>query len=126
METNEEAILAAWWAARREIIDPAIGENRGRMVKRTGSGFPTEFTTTLDAVHFAKTTQVALTVRNADLPTDRRFDFRGGVDLGDIVDADKSIYGDGVDIATHIEAPVEPADGRRQNSWGAAPLALIR
>jgi adenylate cyclase len=108
METDEGATLAAWWAARREIIDPAIAEHHGRIVKHTGDGFLAEYTTALDAVQCAIAMQTALAARNADQPTDRRLDFRMGVNLGDIVVDDEDIYGDGVNISARIEALAEP------------------
>ena len=108
METDEQATLAAWWAARQDIIDPAIGEHQGRIVKHTGDGFLAEFTTALDAVQCAISMQTALGERNADQPTDRRLDFRMGVNLGDIVVDDEDIYGDGVNISARIEALAEP------------------
>ncbi|MBT3361898.1 MAG: adenylate/guanylate cyclase domain-containing protein [Rhodospirillales bacterium] len=104
METDEEATLAAWWAARREVIDPAIGEHRGRIVKHTGDGFLAEFATALDAVRCAIAMQSALATLNADRPADRRLNFRMGVNLGDIVVDDEDIYGDGVNIAARIES----------------------
>ena len=39
MEADEEATLAAWWAARKNVIDPTTAEHRGRIVKLTGDGF---------------------------------------------------------------------------------------
>ena len=102
METDEEATLTAWWAARREIIDPAIGDHHGRMVKHTGDGFLAEFNTALDAVQCAIAMQTALAAGNADQPAGRRLDFRMGVNLGDIVVDDEDIYGDGVNIAARL------------------------
>ncbi|HJP22128.1 MAG TPA: hypothetical protein QF861_11270 [Alphaproteobacteria bacterium] len=39
MEADEEATLAAWWGARKEVIDPGIAAHGGRIVKHTGDGF---------------------------------------------------------------------------------------
>jgi len=46
--------------------------------------------------------------RNADVPEDKRIDFRIGVNLGDIIADGRDIYGDGVNIAARLEALAEP------------------
>ncbi len=108
MDADEEATMAAWWAARGEVIDPKIAEHGGRIVKHTGDGFLAEFTTVLDAVRCAAAIQRDLSARNADVPAERRMDFRMGVNLGDIVVDAEDIYGDGVNIAARLEALAEP------------------
>src|SRR5207248_10099820 len=49
-----------------------------------------------------------MTARNAEIPAERRIEFRVGLNLGDIIIADKDIYGDGVNIAARLEALAEP------------------
>jgi TolB-like protein len=46
--------------------------------------------------------------RNADVPADRRIDFRIGINVGDIISDDNDIYGDGVNVAARLEALAEP------------------
>lgn len=46
--------------------------------------------------------------RNADVPADQRFEFRVGVNVGDITIGGDDIYGGGVDIAGRLEAMTEP------------------
>ncbi|MDP6572993.1 MAG: adenylate/guanylate cyclase domain-containing protein [Rhodospirillales bacterium] len=108
MEADEQATLEAWWSARKEVIDPRIAEHGGRIVKHTGDGFLAEFSTVLDAVACAVTIQTELGKRNAGVPTERRMDFRMGVNLGDITVDEEDIYGDGVNIAARLEALAEP------------------
>ncbi|MDP6624526.1 MAG: adenylate/guanylate cyclase domain-containing protein, partial [Alphaproteobacteria bacterium] len=108
MEADEEGTLAAWWTARRDLIDPAIADQGGRIVKHTGDGFLAEFGTAHDAVRCAVAMQRALQDFNTGRPDDRRLDFRMGVNLGDIVVDREDIYGDGVNIAARIEALAEP------------------
>ena len=108
MEADEEATLAAWWAARQDIIDPSVAEHGGRIVKHTGDGFLAEFATATQAVRCAVAMQSALRARNADAPGERRFAFRMGINLGEIVADAEDIYGDGVNIAARIEALAEP------------------
>jgi adenylate cyclase len=43
MGADEEETLARLKAHRREVVDPRIGEHRGRIVKTTGDGLLAEF-----------------------------------------------------------------------------------
>ena len=96
MEADEDATLAAWWAARRDIIDPAVADHDGRMVKHTGDGFLAEFATATQAVRCAVSMQTALAERRTEVADGERFDFRMGVNLGEIVVDAEDIYGEGV------------------------------
>ncbi len=100
MERDTNGTVAAWQAARGDVIDPAIGEHSGRIVKHTGDGFLAEFPTVLDAVECA----IAMQGQLAESP----LDFRMGINLGDIVDDGEDIHGEGVNIAARIEALAEP------------------
>ena len=46
--------------------------------------------------------------RNAELPENRRMEFRIGVNLGDVIEEESRIYGDGVNIAARLEALADP------------------
>src|SRR6266853_1239719 len=109
MGEDEEGTLAALRVWRREIADPRIKEHRGRIVKTTGDGFLVEFASVVDAVHCAVEMQRAMVERNAEIPVDRRIEFRVGINLGDIISEDHDIYGDGVNVAARLEALAEPA-----------------
>jgi len=100
MEQDSDATVAAWKAARSDVIDPAISDHGGRIVKHTGDGFLAEFTTVQDAVRCAIDMQVLL--------ADRPLEFRMGIDLGDIIDDGEDIHGEGVNIAARIEGLAEP------------------
>ena len=109
MGEDEERTLATLRMWRREIADPRIREHRGRIVKTTGDGFLVEFASVVDAVHCAVEMQREMALRNADLPAERRVEFRIGINLGDIISEDDDIYGDGVNVAARLEALAEPA-----------------
>ncbi len=100
MEEDTDGTVSAWKAARSDLIDPAISDHMGRIVKHTGDGFLAEFSTVLDAVNCAIAVQTQL--RASPL------EFRIGVNLGDIVDDGEDIHGEGVNIAARIEALAEP------------------
>jgi len=108
MQRNEDATMTAWWSYRREIVDPEVAANRGRVVKLTGDGFLAEFPSVSDAVTAAVAIQTEIAARVRDVPHDDRVEFRMGINLGDILKDDEDIYGDGVNIAARIEALAEP------------------
>ena len=47
-------------------------------------------------------------VRNADIPEERRIEFRIGINLGDVIVEDSDLYGDGVNVAARLEALASP------------------
>jgi adenylate cyclase len=61
----------------------------------------------VDAVKCTVEIQRELAERNSELPDDRQMQFRIGVNLGDVVEEEGRIYGDGVNIAARIEALAE-------------------
>ena len=108
MRLDEEGTMAAWWSYRRDVVDPIVADHGGRVVKLTGDGFLAEFSSATDAVSAAVAMQSEIASRVADVPEDRRVQFRMGVNLGDILWDDEDIYGDGVNIAARIEGLAEP------------------
>lgn len=108
MEADESGTLARLKTHRIELIDPAIAKHNGRIVKTTGDGMLVEFASVADAVQCAAEIQRRMAKRNADVPEDRRIDFRIGINLGDIIVEDDDVYGGGVNIAARLEALAEP------------------
>jgi adenylate cyclase len=106
--SDEEGTLARLKAHRRELIDPKIAEHQGRIVKTTGDGLLVEFASPVKAVRCAVEVQRGMLERNADLPPQRRIEFRIGINLGDVIVEDGDIYGDGVNVAARLEGIAEP------------------
>ena len=65
MGADEEGTLAALKASRREVVDPTIGEHRGRIVKTTGDGMLVEFASVVDAVRCAVEVQREMRLNGA-------------------------------------------------------------
>jgi class 3 adenylate cyclase len=82
MGADEEGTLDRLKALRRELSDPKIKEHRGRIVKTTGDGLLIEFASVVDAVRCAVEVQREMAQRNADIPADRRIEFRVGIMTG--------------------------------------------
>jgi class 3 adenylate cyclase/DNA-binding CsgD family transcriptional regulator len=107
MGANEAATLAALKAHRKELVDAKITEHRGRIVKLIGDGMLVEFTSVVNAVACAAEIQRKMRERNADVPEERRIEFRIGINLGDIIGDENDIYGDGVNVAARLESIAE-------------------
>jgi TolB-like protein/Tfp pilus assembly protein PilF len=73
-----------------------------------GDGFLVEFPSVVNAVACAAAIQKTMVARNADLPEDRTIQLRIGVNLGDVIVEGGDVFGDGVNIATRLEAMAEP------------------
>jgi adenylate cyclase len=108
MGVDEEGTLARLKAHRRELIDPKIAEHRGRIVKTTGDGLLAEFASVVDAVRCSVEIQGEMAERNGEMPSDRRIEFRVGINVGDIIIDENDIFGDGVNVAARLEALAEP------------------
>ena len=108
MGIDEEGTLARLNAVRREFLEPKITEHRGRVVKRTGDGILIEFASAVDATRCAVETQHGMSLRNADIPPEKRIELRIGVHVGDIIIEDDDIFGDGVNIAARLESIAQP------------------
>ncbi len=106
MGADEVGTLAALKASRREIVDPAIAEHNGRIVKTTGDGMLVEFSSAVDAVTCAMTMQQKMAERNGSAA--QAIAFRIGINVGDIIIDGGDIFGDGVNVAARLESIAEP------------------
>ena len=95
MGDDELSTLSALKAHREELIDAKIAEHYGRIVKVMGDGLLVEFSSVVEAVECAVEMQNAMTTRNAEVPEERRIQFRVGINLGDVIVENDDIFGDG-------------------------------
>jgi TolB-like protein/class 3 adenylate cyclase len=108
MGADEEGTHERLKALRSDLVDPKIGEHRGRIVKNTGDGMLVEFGSVVDAVRCAVEIQRAMIDRNAHTPENKRISFRIGINLGDVIAEPEDIFGDSVNISSRLEALAEP------------------
>jgi TolB-like protein/Flp pilus assembly protein TadD len=73
------------------------------VVDSPGDNILAEFASVVDAVNGAIKIQEEIKRTNADTPQDRRMEFRIGINLGDVIEEEERIYGDGVNIAARVE-----------------------
>jgi len=88
----------------KEIMTGLVQHHRGRVVGTAGDSMLSEFASVVDAVECAVEIQKELKTRNAELPENRRMEFRIGVNLGDVIEDGDQILGDGVNIAARLES----------------------
>jgi len=107
MGEDEEATVRTL-TAYREMMSTLIQKHQGRVVDSPGDNLLAEFASVVDAVRCGVETQEELRARNAELPEDRKMEFRIGINLGDVIEEGERIYGDGVNIAARVEGLAEP------------------
>jgi TolB-like protein/class 3 adenylate cyclase/Tfp pilus assembly protein PilF len=107
-QADEEGTRARFQADLHEIFEPRIAAHHGRLIKTMGDGLLVEFHSVVDALKCAIDVQRAEAERNAGLPTDRRMEFRIGINLGDVIVEGDDIHGDGVNIADRLQALADP------------------
>jgi TolB-like protein/class 3 adenylate cyclase/Flp pilus assembly protein TadD len=91
MDDDEEATVRTLTTCRSAISD-LVQQYRGRVVDSPGDNILAEFKSVVDAVNCAVEIQMQ---------------FRIGVNLGDVIDEEGRIYGDGVNIAARVESLAE-------------------
>ena len=106
MDDDEEATVRTLTTYRVAIND-LVQQYRGRVVDTPGDNILSEFTSVVDAVNCAVEIQRELAERNTELPSNRKMEFRIGVNLGDVIEEEGRIYGDGVNIAARVESMAE-------------------
>jgi TolB-like protein len=92
----------------RVLIDPTIAAHRGHIVKNTGDGLLAEFNSVVDAMRCAVDVQRGMAERNLDVSPNNRIEFRIGINVGDVIQDNGDIFGDGVNVAARLEAIAEP------------------
>ena len=102
MRDDEEATVRDI-AAHRILINEIIQQHHGRVIDSPGDNILAEFASVVDAVNGAIKIQDGIKKSNTDTPKDRRMEFRIGINLGDVIEEEERIYGDGVNIAARVE-----------------------
>ena len=108
MEEDEEWTILNL-EENKKLMARLIKEFNGRIVDAPGDNILAEFGSVVNAVECAVTIQIELKSKYAESPKNNRMEFRIGVNLGDVIIKDNSIYGDGVNAAARIESLADPS-----------------
>lgn len=95
-------------SAGLDLISERIKAAGGRVVNFAGDAVLADFASVVAAVETAVSIQKALADRDADMPEDKRLQFRIGVNLGDVIVDRDDIFGDGVNVAARLEGLADP------------------
>ncbi len=85
-----------------------IIEAGGRIFKTAGDSVLAEFPSAVDALRCAINVQESLRIKNNAYPMSRQMAYRMGLTIGDVVDQDGDLLGDGVNIAARLESLAQP------------------
>ena len=107
MGDDEEATVRTL-TSYREVMTILIQQHNGKVVDSPGDNLLAEFVSVVDAVQCAVAVQKEIKARNDQLPENRRMQFRIGINLGDVIQEEERIYGDGVNIAARLEGLSDP------------------
>jgi len=92
----------------RKVFDDFVKRAGGRIFNTAGDGVMCEFSSAVEATRCAIDIQESLRTANMALPADRQMHFRIGISIGDVVERDGDLLGDGVNIAARLQALAEP------------------
>src|SRR5512137_2139549 len=105
---EDEAATVKTLEAYKQVMFSLIRQHRGRVIDSPGDNLLAEFASVVDAVQCAVAVQKEIQARNNELPENRKMLFRIGVNLGDVIEEESRIYGDGVNIAARLESLANP------------------
>ena len=105
-EDEEQTLLT--FRAHSAVFDALVAQHHGRVFNRAGDAILAEFDSAVEAVRCATDIQAALQTSNAQLPENRRVQFRIGVNLGDVLRQGEDLLGDGVNVAARLQTAAAP------------------
>ena len=104
---DDEAATVHTLTSYRNVISTLIKQHNGNVIDSPGDNLLAEFVSVVDAVQCAVSVQKEIKVRNEELSENRKMQFRIGINLGDVIQEEERIYGDGVNIAARLEGMAE-------------------
>lgn len=104
---DEEEGLARLESYRR-VFDDFVARSGGRVFNSGGDSVMCEFPSAVEATRCAIDIQESLRTRNLSFPADRQMHFRIGITIGDVVERDGDLLGDGVNVAARLQSLAVP------------------
>jgi adenylate cyclase len=91
-----------------QIVRQAVAEYSGHVIKTVGDAFLVDFPSVVNAVQCAQRIQDHFRAHNAEKEANEQIHIRIGIHSGDIVQRDGDVFGDGVNVASRLQALAEP------------------
>jgi len=91
----------------RNVISDLVQQHHGQVIDSPGDNLLAEFSSVVDALRCGWDVQKEIEARNSELPENRRMNYRIGINLGDVIEEEGRIYGDGVNVAARLESLAE-------------------
>jgi adenylate cyclase len=105
---SDEARMLRLLAVHNQLIQQAVTQHHGAVIKTVGDAFLVDFPSVVHAVQCAQQIQAQFRAYNAEKDKPEQIHVRIGIHLGDIVQRDGDVFGDGVNIASRLQALAEP------------------
>jgi adenylate cyclase len=109
VEVNELRALRGWNSLRTRVIEPLIAAHHGRLVDMAGDAVLVEFTSAVDALHWALDVQHGAH-RLPEGEPGRDLALRIGINVGDLIVDGQRLVGDAVNIAARIHQAAAPGE----------------
>ncbi|NOT56969.1 MAG: adenylate/guanylate cyclase domain-containing protein, partial [Deltaproteobacteria bacterium] len=104
----DEALTLRLLAVHNQIIHQAVAAHHGSVIKTVGDAFLVDFPSVVHAVQCAQQVQAQLRTHNAAKDQAEQIHVRIGIHLGDIVQQNGDVFGDGVNVTARLQALAEP------------------
>ena len=107
MERDENATLKAY-AECEKLLKTCLKKYKGSIFNTAGDSALAEFPSAVNAVECGVAFQSDIKKRNESDKTEVKLEFRIGINMGDVVQKEGNLFGDGVNIAARLEALAQP------------------
>jgi adenylate cyclase len=105
---SNEARMLRLLEVHNHLIHQAVSAHDGTVIKTVGDAFLIDFPSVVHAVHCAQQIQTQFKAHNTEKEPSEQIHVRIGIHLGDIVQRDDDVFGDGVNIASRLQSLAEP------------------
>lgn len=110
LSQENEALALKLLDRHQQILRSILTKYSGREIETAGDSFFIEFQSALEAANCAIEIQSTLHERNQNHKPEEQIKLRIGLHLGDVVQIDDRLHGDGVNIAARLE-PLAATEG---------------
>ena len=104
----DEARTMRLLALHNQVLQQAVTAHKGTVIKTVGDAFLVDFPSVVNAVQCAQQVQAHFRTHNTEKESAEQIHVRIGIHLGDIIQQDGDVFGDGVNIAARLQALAEP------------------